>query len=191
MKHTVFYISGLGDTYDTYRRKALKLWSFFGINAVLLPMRWDDGEAYDEKFKRSMDHVERALSRHERVTVVGESAGGSMSVNLFAANPSIYSLVTVAGVNKSSTTVAAYRLRRSPAFAESRQLVDTSLAKIAVDRMKRVHSIHAVSDNMVRPRHSRINGANNYRIWTVGHLFTIAVCLTLLSGYVIRLAKRD
>lgn len=190
MKHTIFYIPGLGDSYDDYREKALKGWSVFGVAATLVPMKWYDGGTYEERFRYASGVIAEATARPGRVTVIGESAGGSMAINLFAANDRIDSLVTIAGVNTTSTPVAQRTLRRGPAFATSRQYVDESLDAISDVRKRRIHTIRAWSDNVVQPKYSQVAGAYNHSLWSVGHLSTIALCLTVLAGYIVYLAKR-
>lgn len=191
MKHTIIYIPGLGDKYDDYRRKALKLWPLFGVNAVLVPMNWYSGGAYDERFERASKVIIDAVDRGHVVSLVGESAGGSMAINLFASHPVVASVITIAGVNRASTPVAQRTLRRGPAFAVSRQRVDESLRSINSERKRQIYTLSALLDSVVRARNSHIEGARNYRVWSVGHLFTITLCLTFFAGYVIHLAKRN
>lgn len=192
MKYTIFYIPGLGDNYDVYRQKALRLWSFFGVNAELLPMNWYAGGTYDDRFQYASQVITTAIASGNRVALVGESAGASMAINLFAANPSIAKIITVAGVNAAATPVAPRTLRRGPAFAESRQRISESLDGISPDRRRHIYTLSAWLDTVVRSNYSQISGAaHNYRVWSVGHLFTIAMCLTVLAGYIVHLAKRD
>ena len=191
MKHTIFYIPGLGEKYDSYRQQALKRWSIFGVKTVLLPMNWYQGGTYDERFMQASDMIADALSNKRRVTLIGESAGASMAINLFAAHPEVANVITIAGVNTSSAPVAQRTLRRGPAFAESKQYIDQSLDDISNQHKKHIHTVSAWSDNVVRPERSHIDGAHNHRIPSIGHLFTIFLCLTILSWYIVSLAKRQ
>lgn len=190
MKHIVLYIPGLGDSYDRFREKALRAWPLFGVEAWLVPMTWYDGVSYEEKYQRVSELITSLAREDVHISLVGESAGGSMALNLFAAHPEVASLVTIAGVNRSSAPVAARTLRRGPAFATSRQRVARSLASIPASRRQAIWTISGLVDSAVRARDSHIPGAHNRHIWTIGHLVTITVCLTLLSGYVIFLAKK-
>jgi pimeloyl-ACP methyl ester carboxylesterase len=190
MKHVILYIPGLGDGYDRFRQRALRLWSIFGVETQLVPMTWYDGGSYEDKYQRTSALIKSLAAENVRLSLVGESAGGSMAVNLFATHPEVASLVTVAGVNRSSAPVAAKTLHRGPAFAVSRQQVTESLASIPASRRHAIWTISGLVDSVVRAHHSHIPGAHNRHIWTIGHLGTIALCLTLLSGYVIYLAKR-
>lgn len=190
-KQTIFYIPGLGDGYDKYRRRALKAWSFFGPDTVLMPMNWYAGGTYEERFAYASQLIAKAVGQGRRVALVSESAGASMAINLFATHPDIASLVTIAGVNATSTPVASHTLRRGPAFATSKQYVDESLRQLSLVRRHHIYTLSAWSDNVVRSKYSQIADAHNYRIWSVGHLLTIALCLTLLAGYIVHLTKRD
>ena len=190
MKHHILYIPGLGDGYDPLRQRALRLWSIFSVNAQLLPMQWFGDEPYDTKYQRASEAIIDLAKTGAKITLVGESAGGSMAINLFATHPQVANLVTIAGVNQVATPVAAYTLRRGPAFAVSRQRISKSLSQISDSRRRHIYTVSALIDAVVMARYSYIPKAHNRRIWSVGHLFTIALCLTLLSGYVVYLAKR-
>jgi pimeloyl-ACP methyl ester carboxylesterase len=191
MKHIMLYIPGLGDRYDTYRKRALGLWRFFGVEARLLPMNWYDGASYDDKYGEASRVISSLLDAGMKVSLVGESAGGSMAINLFARHPGVANLITIAGVNTPTTPVAARTLHRGPAFAISRQHIGESLASLSVQRRRSIYTVSGLRDDVVRRQHSRITGAHNHHIWTVGHLLTITVCLTVFSVYIISLAKKS
>lgn len=190
MKHYILYVPGLGDDYDRFRKIALRPWSVFGIKAQLLPMAWYDGRSYQEKYQQASGIIAGLIKSGVTVSLVGESAGGSMAINLFAAHPEVAHLITIAGVNGSSTPVAARTLRRGPAFAVSRQHLTSSLSQISQRRRRDVYTLSALSDRVVAAQYSRMLGAHNRRILSIGHLLTITLCLTLLSGYIVWLAKR-
>jgi pimeloyl-ACP methyl ester carboxylesterase len=190
MKHIMLYIPGLGDQYDTYRKRALGLWRFFGVEARLLPMNWYDGASYADKYGEASRAISSLLEAGMKVSLVGESAGGSMAINLFARHPEVTSLITIAGVNTPTTPVAARTLRRGPAFAISRQHIGESLASLSIQRRRSIYTVSGLRDDVVRRRDSRITGAHNHHIWTIGHLLTITACLTVFSGYIISMAKK-
>ncbi|MDB5187405.1 MAG: hypothetical protein JWM07_877, partial [Candidatus Saccharibacteria bacterium] len=123
-------------------------------------------------------------------TLVGESAGGSMAINLFAAHPKVARLITVAGVNMPSAPVEQVKLRKSSAFATSRQQLRDSLLRIDENRRHDIYTLSALNDNVVQSQHSVIPGSHARRILSVGHLATIALCLTVISGYIVYLAKK-
>lgn len=191
MKHVIIYIPGLGDQYDPYRAKALRIWSLFGVSAQLVPMRWYTTESYEDKYQRASDTITK-LVRDDgvRVSLVGESAGGSMAINLFAYHSQVVSMILVAGVNQAAAPVSSYTLRKAPAFGVSKQTMSNSLAAITSDRMQRIHSVTGLVDHTVNVRHSYVAGAQNHRVFALGHLVTIGLCLTLYSWYIISLARK-
>lgn len=190
MKHYILYIPGLGDGYDRLRSKALRTWSVFGIKTLLIPMVWFDGRPYEEKYQQASDIIIALLNSGARVSLVGESAGGSMAINLFAAHPGVAHLITVAGVNMPSTPVAQKTLRKGPAFDESRRRLVETLPTISPQRRRDIYTLSALGDPIVRFHYSVIPGAHSRRVWAVGHLITITLCLTLFSGYIVHLAKK-
>lgn len=190
-KHVLLYIPGLGERYDTYRKRALGLWRLFGVEARLLPMNWYDGEPYDDKYSDVSAVIGSLLDAGTKVSLVGESAGGSMAINLFARHPQVMNLITIAGVNASTTPVAAKTLRRGPAFTVSRQHVGESLDMLSAERRRNIYTVSGLRDDVVRRQYSRITGAHNHYIWAVGHIVTITACLTVFSGYIISLAKKS
>lgn len=76
----IIYISGLGDRYDGLRRFCLRLWKYPGITTELAPMTWADSGSYDEKFARVVSAIDQVKGK--RIVLFGESAGGSMAVNI-------------------------------------------------------------------------------------------------------------
>jgi pimeloyl-ACP methyl ester carboxylesterase len=190
MKQYILYIPGLGDGYDPFRRKALRLWSIFSVEARLIPMQWFGDEPYDAKYQRASAMIADLAKTGVKITLIGESAGGSMAINLFASHPQVTNLVTIAGVNQATTPVASHTLRHGPSFAMSRQLITKSLAQISDSRRRHIYTVSALIDTVVAARHSRIPKAHNRRVWSVSHLYTITLCLTLLSGYIVHLAKK-
>ncbi|MBC7943493.1 hypothetical protein H7X68_03290 [Candidatus Saccharibacteria bacterium] len=187
MKHHVIYIPGLGDDYDGVRRRALKGWRLWGVKTELVSMRWYDGRPYAEKYQRVIESVKRAEDKGYVVSLVGESAGGSMAINVAAQVPTIHKLITVCGVNSPAIKVSPHTLRKAPAFGESISLLVDSLPKI----IARTHVVRAWYDPVVYAEHTYIKGATNHLIYNIGHLSTVVLCLTILSGYVVSLIKRS
>lgn len=189
MKHTIVYIPGLGDHYDELRRRALSSWETSEVSVALLPMRWYDPlETFEQKLRRAADSISAYQRLGHTVSVVGESAGGTMAIHVFALNHKVHRLVTIAGVNRPDVTVSPVTLRRAPAFGPSITALTDSLDAVPVERRASIHVITGLHDATVNERHSYIFGAHRHRVWVIGHIFVIAVCLTVWRGVVRRLA---
>jgi pimeloyl-ACP methyl ester carboxylesterase len=184
--HFIIYIPGLGDHYSFLQIAALWFWAIWGVRVYFVPMHW-----YEEgTFQHRVDQVLRQIERLERagfvVSLIGSSAGASMALNVAAQAPTLHKVITIAGVNSSELLIAPELRRRSPALDQSARAVSASVKKI--DPTK-IHTIHGVVDTVVTPEHNDIPGSTTHRIYTVGHLMTIAACLTVLSPWVIQLIK--
>lgn len=184
----IFYIPGLGDHYDQLRRAALRHWRARGLTTELIPMRWYDGESYDDKYRRAHGIIQAALDNGDDVSLVGESAGGSMAISLFVQLPRVRRLITIAGVNNATAPIASSILHRAPAFGQSMRVAGQQLTDIGSKRRSSIHTINGLYDHAVSMASSTISGAHMHRSLTVGHLMTIAACLTIQKHRVISYA---
>jgi len=187
LRHQVIYIPGLGEGADNGRSLALWFWRLFGVRANFVPMLWYDGKTYDQKLKDVLDAIDTAQNEGCLVTLVGESAGGSMAINAAYARPSIRRLITIAGANDPDAKISPVTLRRSPAFDWSMRHMKQSLGLFPADK---IHTVRGLADRIVRTRHTVIKGAHNHVVPGIGHMATIILCLTLFAPYVIWLVRR-
>lgn len=185
----IIYIPGLGDNSDELRQLGLKTWRLWGVSTELIPMQWNDGEQYSAKLARVLGAIDAAKKAGYLVAIVGESAGGSMAINATAARrSSVASLLTICGVDSPSIRPSATILRKSPAFKDSIAELATSLSSLDLTK---VQTISALIDGVVYHNVSTITGARNFRVLGIGHLPTIALCLTVYSWYCVFLIKRN
>jgi len=190
VRHYIIYIPGLGDGYDPLRRLALLFWRIFGVTVEYVPMKWYDGKSYDEKYQRVETAVRNAQALGFTVSIVGESAGASMAMNVFAQTSSVHRLISLCGVNSSHTPISPRIFKRSPGFKQSVSRVDRSRTKVIASRVGQVTSIIARSDSTVPPEKNSISGARQIEIWSMGHIFTIVLCLSICSFIVIQQVRR-
>lgn len=191
MKYHIIYIPGLGDKYDLFRRLSLFLWKAHGVSTELIAMKWNDKESFETKKQRVDSAIEKALGKNRRVVLVGESAGGSMALNVMSSQPGIYRMASLCGVNSPSTPLAPYLLARRPAFAESVQKLNSSRKVLLADRAADIVNITAKSDASVPVKRNLIPGSTHHVMPSHGHLTTIALCLTIYSARVVRILKGD
>lgn len=181
MRTTVLYIPGLGDGYDHFRCTALRFWSLFGVQAVLVPITWYDGADFDAKYQRITQAVKGA--QPGRVVLIGESAGATLALHAAAdAGLPIDSIITLCGVARRATPISSRIRRRAPAL-------DQAVRTIPEAYRVPVLSLRAMVDHVVGRRSSTAVGADSKTIWSVGHLTTILLCLTILAPYMSKLAR--
>lgn len=186
-RRTVLYIPGLGDGYDPARRLALWFWRLYDVHAELVPMRWAHEASYDAKYKRVVAAIQQAESKDEKVVLIGESAGGSMALNVFADMPSVERVVTICGVNSADIKIAPRLRHRNPAFLTSVERLVRS--RVLIDTRK-ITTLYARYDESVAERYTRLPGAAARRLPGVGHLVTIALTLTIFARIPTRISKR-
>jgi pimeloyl-ACP methyl ester carboxylesterase len=185
VKYCLVYIPGLGDDSDMFRRRAVRLWSIWGVKVVFVPMNWDNEKELAPKQARLDQAITKAKKQGYKVSLVGESAGSTVAIS--AAAKYDLRIVTICGVNSPNMHIAPRTQRRAPALTKALNQVKYSFETLD---LLEVNTITALYDGIVSPKYAVIKGAHNHRIFSLGHGFTITLCLTLLSGYIVRLAKK-
>lgn len=176
MKH-IIYISGLGDRYDWLRKLGLVLWRRSDTKVTHIPMKWEDvSETYDSKLLRIKAVID-TYPDHS-VTLVGESAGGSVAIAAFYKyRKNVEKLVTVCGMNKGEGNVNPAYYKKNPAFRSSMSAVDKVVLYLSEDEKKAMYIIYSSLDATVRPKHSLISGVRSTDLKIPGHLTSIAKVL--------------
>lgn len=182
MSTHILYIPGLGDRYDGFRRAALRFWNIWNVTAKLVPIKWYDGENMEVKLARVAKAIE-ACPNDARIVLIGESAGATLALATAESDTRVHRVITLCGVARQATPVSSYLRRKAPAL-------DQGVKSLGDECPVEIHSIRALVDGVVGKRYSVASGATEHVVWSIGHLTTITLCLTLYSVYVIHLAKQ-
>ena len=191
MKQTIhiLYLSGFGAKHDSFRLRALSHWRFRGVTVELVPMRWESDEAFEQKIARLDQAIDRAVGK--QIVLLGESAGGSVAVHMYARRPDdFYKVMTLCGKNSHPETVGESYYQRSPAFRTSMQRLNDAIATLTLEQRQQFVSIHPLYDPVVPVRETLLPGCRQVRLWLAGHFFTIVIGLTILSPIIIRTIKK-
>lgn len=183
MRPVILYIPGLGDGYDRFRRLSLGMWRLFGVDARLVPITWYDGGDFDAKYALVETAIRNVRAQNRPVVLVGESAGATLVLHAAARHPDLKRVVTLCGVATPTTPIAARLRRKAPAL-------DTAVTTLPAQFAAPVVSLRAAVDHVVGSRYSSAAGAETQVVWSVGHLLTISLCLTVYSPYLVRLCSR-
>lgn len=181
MKTHIVYIPGLGDGYGWFRSLALAPWRLWGVTTTHVKVNWYDGGSMESKLagiRRAID----AVPAGRRVVLIGESAGATLALHTADRDSRVRRVITLCGVARPSTPVSGYLRRKAPALSHG---VDSLSDTYTTD----VHSVRAVVDGVVGKRYSVVAGATEHVVWSVGHVSTIVLCLTVLSPFMAHLAK--
>ena len=185
MEHQVFYISGLGDNYDRFRQVGMNIWRLFGVQATLIPITWFDGGSLEQKCALIIEQIKTAESNSQKVTLVGESAGASLALLVAHSQPGVNHVLTLCGVAQPDTPISRSLRARAPALSSAVK----QLAKLTRRTDLQQTSVRALVDTTVQKRYTIASHARQRVIWSIGHLVTIALCLTLLAPYMAHLVK--
>lgn len=186
-KHRVVYIPGLGDGSDPGRRLALKTWRLYGLQAELVPMDWDDEKDYHPKYDRVMRAIDRALKHGSEVSIVADSAGASLALNVFADRPDIHRVVTICGVSSPTIKLIEPVKQRAPALQASVEHLADAFKRI--DK-RSVVSLRSLADRVIEDRYTYIDGATNYRLPMIGHIPAITYAITIGAVQIARIIKK-
>ncbi len=191
-KTLIIYIPGLGDGYDSLRRFFLFFWRIYGVDVDFVSSSWVNGETFEVKMQRVVDAIHQAQATGDRVVLLGESAGGSMALNVYAAHSAfIDRVVTLCGKNTRPDTVSPVLYRRNEAFRTSMYRVGDAVQRLSVSQRQRITSIYPFYDPTVPIHETFVPDCRRVRIWSVGHLVSILIGLTFAAFVVVREAKRE
>lgn len=185
----ILYLSGFGTGYDRHRLRLLKKWRFKGVSVELVPLRWEGKESFEQKLARIDQAIDRV--RDKRVVLLGESAGGSMAVHMYARRPDdFYKVMTVCGKNSHPETVGESYYRRSPAFRTAMERLVEATELLTKEQRQAFVSIHPWHDAVVPVRETMLADCKRVRLWSIGHLTTIFLALTIYAPIVARQARK-
>jgi pimeloyl-ACP methyl ester carboxylesterase len=185
----IIYTPGLGDRYDPARRACLKLWRLYGARVTMVPMRWRSDETYADKRAR----VETLLGSEsdEKVVLMGESAGGSVALALYAQYAdSVAGAMTLCGKNTRSDNVASYLYTRNPAFRDSMRRAESVVDGLSQKQRQKFVSVVPWYDPTVPVQQTLIPGCQKMSLPAVGHLLSILAMLTIYAPLIVYRAKK-
>lgn len=186
----IIYIPGFGDHYDAMRRPLFYCWRMYGISTEFVPMNWRSEESYTDKLARIDGAIDRAKGK--RVVLIGESAGGSMVVATHAKRYSeLHQSMTISGKNRHGATVAPRFYRKYIAFCDAMGAVDAATSNFNDEALRKFVSFYPLFDGVIPIQDTSIPGVRVIRLYSIGHLFTIFMALTIFSGYIVRVARRS
>jgi pimeloyl-ACP methyl ester carboxylesterase len=187
----IIYIPGIGDARpSSYQAKAVRTWSWWGVEAEIFELNWADDVPWQTKFQSLLNRIDELGSAGRKVSLVGVSAGASAAINAYAERPAIHGVVLIAGkVNRPAAIGRRYR-QNEPSFVTSAEHAPDSLGKLSPADRRRILSRFAVLDGVVTRKDSTIPDARNRISPTIGHVLTIAVQITLGAPSFIRFLER-
>ena len=157
------------------------------IDVVVHSIGWRDGTTnFQKKLNALLLRIDK-LSKTNRVSLIGTSAGGSAALNAFARRKNVvYKAINLSGILRPSAETGwrsfEARAKSSVQFAQSIQLfVSLEKSLTAADR-KRVMTVYPrFGDELVAPDTVTLAGATNIQIPSIEHILSIVLALTVFS----------
>lgn len=190
--HYVIYIPGLGDHNTKGQEFLLKSWRLWGVQPVLVPMRWADKQAFAPKLEQLLAKIdELSNSNTNNVSLVAASAGASAAIAAFAARQgAIHKVALLCGEVKVGVRIKQSYQTENPAFVESLQVLGSNLERIGSQQRERIRSYHPIFDETVPVGDTKIAGVASKRMFVVGHPFGIAYGLSIQAPWIMRWFKQ-
>jgi hypothetical protein len=180
VKLHVLYVAGLGDDKVTGQRLAVRAWRLWGVRAEVFQPHWDNDEPWDAKRGHLLTKLDQLISENKPVALIGVSAGASAAINIYALRKSqLVGCVLIAGkINHANAIGEIYR-QRNLAFVESAEACEKSLLELDASDRERMMSRYAIFDNLIPREDSKIAGAHNRMVLSIGHAITIATQIVI------------
>lgn len=188
----IFYIPGLGDNYDQFRKIATRGWRKSSVQTTLISMNWRDrDETYEQKLRRIQAEIRKSSA--ERIVLVGESAGGAMAVNEgLRSGTKVDKIITLCGKNIRADRLAPSLALRNPAFKDALIASDKAVATMDVKKDgKRFAVFYSPFDPMIWLKDTKLPGATMLKLPTSGHFFSIVFAITFLKRRIVKEAFLD
>ncbi len=183
----IIYLPGFGGKYDNLRMKMLRRWRFRNVTVEMIPIRWKRGT-----FEQKIAVIDRAIDRAngKRIVLIGESAGGSMAIHMYARRAhDLHKVMTLCGKNTHPETVGKPYFDHSPAFKDSMDQLNQSIKKLSSEQKRRFVAIRPIYDPLIPIETMLLSNCKRVRLPVVGHLFAILMALTIFSPLLVRAAK--
>jgi hypothetical protein len=149
-------------------------------------MRWADKEPWEPKFNRLLNRIDALVTDGKVVGLIGASAGASAVINAYAARKdSVLGCGLIAAKVNRPDFIGKHIQRENPAFVESVKACQVALKSLSSADRRRILNRYALADETVYKPDSRIPGADNHILPSIGHALTIASQITLgIRGFI-------
>ena len=183
LENHVIIIPGLGNNIEKHIW-ATKGWKNFGVMPHVFDTRWKlEEKGFGEKFSRLLELFDSLCNRGSRVSVVGNSAGSSLGLNLFVEKrKQIDRLVINCGRIRDGDWpwfTFDQATASSPSFRESVLRAQEAEKDLTNNERSRILTLRPIFDEVVPPTTVSIAGARNEVVKSVEHSLTISLNLTL------------
>lgn len=188
MAQHALYFNGLGSGHTRRRERfAINYLAKHGLIVEHVPINWYSDEPFEDLLARLVEVTKRKLAEHGTLTLIGSSAGGSLTLNVFKiVNDTGLTAVTLCS-RLHETKLAAWDPRTLARMAHlgtprSSQLfydsviycTDQTIPSLDASDRTRITIIQQITDDVVPRRTMGIDGVAAKTVWAIGHGWGIA-----------------
>lgn len=188
----VIYVTGIGDTKKYGQRFAVALWRLHGVTPHFFNGAWGDvSESYGQKLDRLLTLIDRLHAYGKPVSIVGASAGASLSLHAYAARKSqLHGVVCISGKIHNPERIQSRVKEHNPAFMDSLHVLPRTLSALSVADRQRILSVYSDGDNTVPMDDSLIEDTNMRLVGHGNHVITISNQITFGAGQLFSFLKQ-
>lgn len=187
----IIYIPGLGDSDVSAQQKAVNFWRHWQVEPELFQMKWANDEPWEAKFASLLARIDEIATSGQPIGLVAASAGATAAISAYAARKKVVcGVVLIAGKANRPHAVGEGFKSKNPAFGPAAHASAEAIKSLTASDRARILSRYALADELVYKPDSRIPGAKNRLVPTVGHVITIATQLTLGAPSFLRFLKK-
>ena len=190
----IIYIPGLNDHAPFHKKAAYLLcnyWKLFGKQCHLFFPNWNDDEPFQKKLRRILALIDQLHNRKHQVSLIGQSAGGSLALNAFTERKHyIHGVINItgrlsAGINVRPTLDKASLYSR--AFKQSVLLFEKqNRHKLSREDRKRILTARPIWDEVVPKQTVVVEGATNIVVPFPEHVLCGGIIVTVYAPTLFR-----
>lgn len=185
----IIIIPGLGNRVKEHIW-ATSTWIRFRIAPHVFDTRWQIEErGFEEKMARLLELTDSLAHTNSRISVVGNSAGSSLALNLFAKRKKVIDKVVIncGRIREGDWPWFTFNQATawSPSFKDSVLTAQEYEKTLTLDDKKKILTLRPLFDEVVPPSTVSMRGAFNRIIPSVEHSLSIMLTMTILRRWII------
>ncbi|MDO8609903.1 MAG: hypothetical protein Q7R95_05105 [bacterium] len=188
-KHIIIIIPGLDDN-EFNTNLIAKLWTkIYKVQVVPYFMYWKNKEDFDTKLQKLIQKIDEFYYQGFKISLVGTSAGGSVAINVFCKRKyKIHKVINVCGrLKKGKNVFPSLELasRSFHSFKESVLMCEKNINRLSKVDKQKILTIQPLYDEIVPISLITIEGVKNIRIFSIEHMLSIFLSMTIYSKMII------
>lgn len=196
-EHVVLVVPGMqGHKGQRLRhfQEAIDPWKARGLQPRVLPVNWEDGEAFSSKLSWLTTEVNLELAEEKKVSVIGVSCGGAFVIDGLIKQPDMHKVVTVCSRTNATMLDGYPHLldvgEQSPAAADAVRWLLRREDALTRDMRGRIMTMYSSADDTVHPSMSQIAGAQNIELPPIRrHVRAVTEAMTTHAGVIVDFLK--